>query len=126
MTIPSFTAESSLFGTSTYYYSSSWPSVKNYYYSNLHPLISQTRKLSLSERGKIPEPQREPAESGRMAWMALERACNHLQCEGCRKDCLSFINGLHDAINIKLGKPIRTPNDLVYLRDFINSMSKYA
>jgi hypothetical protein len=124
MTMPGFTADSSLFGTSTYYYYS-WPSAKNYY-RNSHPLISQTRKLSLSRRGKIPEPQREPSESGRMAWMDLERACNNLQCEGCRKDCLSFINGLHDAINIKLGKPIRTPDDLVYLRDFINSMSKHA
>ena len=122
MGLAGFTAESSLFGSSTYY---SWPSAKNYR-SDSHPLISQPRKMSLSERGKIPEPQREPADSGRRTWMDLERACNHLQCEECRKDCLSFINGLHDAINIKLGKPIRTPNDLVYLRDFINSMSKYA
>ena len=123
MRIPSFTAEYSLFGASTQY----WLSEKDYRSNRQqHRNILQTRNLSSSQRWKTPEPPREPAESGRMAWMDLERACYNLHCEECRKDCVSFINGLHDAINIKLGKPMRTPNDFVYLRNFINSMSKNA
>jgi hypothetical protein len=66
----------------------------------------------------------EPIGSGRRAWSELEKACNNLQCEECRTDCISFIYGLHDAINIKLGKPMRTPKDFVYLKNFINAMSK--
>jgi|ERR671916_387955 hypothetical protein len=75
-------------------------------------------------RRLLPEPQKEPSESGRGAWSALEKACDNLQCEECRNDCLSFINGLHDAINIKLGKPMRTPNDFIYLRDFVSEMNR--
>jgi hypothetical protein len=119
--IPGFTAESSLFSASTQY-----RYLGKKYHSSMQAIISQTRQLSSTERWKIPEPQKEPAMSGQRAWMDLERACNNLQCEACRSDCLSFINGLHDAINIKLGKPVRTPNDLLYLRDFINSMTKHA
>jgi hypothetical protein len=74
----------------------------------------------------LAERQKEPSESGRRAWKALEKACDNLQCEECRNDCLRFINGLHDAINIKLGKPMRTPTDFIYLRDFLNDMSSYA
>ena len=74
----------------------------------------------------LPEPLREPSESGRRAWSALEKACDNLQCQECRDDCLRFMNGLHDAINIKLGKPMRTPNDFVYLRGFVNEMSKHT
>jgi hypothetical protein len=59
----------------------------------------------------IPQPQKERSESGIRAWSALRNACDNLQCEECRIDCRMFINGLHDAINIKLGKAMRTPND---------------
>jgi hypothetical protein len=69
---------------------------------------------------------KEPPESGRRAWSHLEKACDNLQCGECRNDCVKFIRGLHDAINIKLGKPMRSPNDFAYLKDFINSMGSYA
>jgi protein-tyrosine-phosphatase len=82
MTIPGFTAESSLFRARTYYYYSL--SVKNYY-SNSQSIISQTSKLSLIKRWKIPEPQREPAESGRRSWRDLERACNNLNAKNAAK-----------------------------------------
>jgi hypothetical protein len=121
MVLPSFTAKSSICGSSSPY----WFSAKDYS-SNLQSIISQTRKLSSSKRWKVREPLREPAESGRRAWSDLERVCNNLQCDECRKDCLTFINGLHDAINIKLGKSMRTPNDFTYLRDFINEMNRNA
>jgi hypothetical protein len=116
--LPGFNARSSLFGSN-----SSYRHLVKKYHSGLQ---IQTEKVSINERWKIPEAQREPSISGRLAWTYLERACHHLQCEQCRKDCLRFINGLHDAINIKLGKPLRTPNDLVYLSEFINAMTKIA
>jgi hypothetical protein len=111
--MPKFNAESSLYPIRY-----DLVSPKNYR-SNPHPIIS----VLSSERLDIPKHNTEPAESGRRAWRDLERACDNLQCEECRKDCLIFINGLHDAINIKLGKSTRTPNDLVYLKNFINAMS---
>jgi hypothetical protein len=127
MTLPGFTAEVSSFSRlkENYYYYY-WSSMK----SDLHvaqQVASRTMNTERSNRWKmIPEPQKEPSESGRRAWSALEKACDNLQCEECRNDCLRFINGLHDAINIKLGKPTRTPGDFMYLRDFINAMSRYA
>ena len=117
MAIPCFTAASSIYGSSKSY----WSSAKDYS-SNSQSINSQMSRVISSEIWKIPE----PAESGRRAWIDLERACYNLQCKECRKDCSSFINGLHDAVNIKLGKPMRTPNDFVYLREFINSMSENA
>jgi hypothetical protein len=118
---PGFTAKSSLFLASTYYRLSS-----KKYRGNARPVNLQTMEVSSSKKWKIPHPLTEPPESGRRAWMDLEKACYNLYCEECRKDCLSFINGLHDAINIKLGKPMATPNDFIYLRDFINDMSRSA
>jgi hypothetical protein len=120
MTLPSFTAESSLFSVNTYYRLSA----ENYNTNTQQTINSQRSKMSYDERCKSCNPGGEPAESGRRAWSDLERACSNLQCEECRKDCISFINGLHDAINIKLGKPIRAPNDFVYLKEFINAMNK--
>lgn len=113
MALPSFTAASSIYGSSK----SHWFSAKDYS-CNLQSGSSQMSGLISSEKRRIPEPATEPAESGRRAWIDLERACYNLECEECRKDCLTFINGLHDAINIKLGKSLRTPNDFVYLREF--------
>jgi hypothetical protein len=108
---------------------------ENYYYSIKSDdgyvgqnLTSRMMSISRSSnRWKVsPEPQKEPSESGRRAWIALENSCNNLQCEECRNDCRRVINGLHDAINIKLGKSMRTPSDFIYLRDFVNEMSKHA
>ena len=103
--LPGLTADSSFFDTSTYY------------------SISARNCHSNSQQFITPK-DTEPAESGRRAWLDLERACGNLQCGECRKDCLTFINGLHDAINIKLGKSMRFPNDFIYLRDFVNDMSR--
>jgi hypothetical protein len=127
MTLPGFTKEvyssHGLKGNYYYRYSSQTK-------SDIHPKEGTTSYAANTSRigqwKPIPEPQKEPSESGRSAWIALRKACNNLQCEECRKDCIRFINGLHDAINIKLGKPIRTPNDFIYLRGFINEMSKQA
>ncbi|SRR5215203_3447298 len=121
MTLPGFTAEDSSFSQfkENYY----WSSMKSDVYLR-QTVASPTMNTWRSNRWKIiPEPLKESSESGRAAWSALENACGILQCEECRNDCLRFINGLHDAVNIKLGKPMRTPNDFMYLRDFINRIS---
>lgn len=120
MTLPGFTAGAS----------SSTRVKQNYYYWSLMKRdvdIKQNVASNTINRLKtVPEPAKESSESGRRAWSALERACDNLHCEECRNDCRRFINGLHDAINIKLGKPVRTPNDFIYLRDLVNEMSKQA
>ena len=118
MSIPEFTAESSLFGSDISY-------MFSLKYAKLL-VTSQANKVSSYKKWSIPKQHTEPAGSGRAAWMDFEKACNNLQCKDCRKDCMSFVNGLHDAINIELGKSVKTPNDLLYLRDFINEMSKNA
>ncbi len=125
MRLPGFTAEASSFSglREIYYYRSS---MKNDVYLRQH-FASPTMNTWRNNRWNVfPETPKESSESGRRAWSALENACDNLQCEECRNDCLRFINGLHDAINIKLGKPMRTPNDFIYLRDFINEMSKHT
>ena len=99
--------------------------IKNYR-NNSQSIILQKNKWLSDQKWQVPEPASEPSQSGRRAWRDLERACNNLQCQKCRNDCVTFVHGLHDSINIKLGKPMRTPNDFVYLRDFLNAMSKYA
>jgi hypothetical protein len=124
MTLPGFTAEVASFSRlkENYY----WSSMKSEVYIE-QQVASSTMNTQRSNRWKvIPEPQKEPTESGRRAWTALENACDNLQCKECRNDCVSFIHGLHDAINIKLGKPMQTPNDFIYLRDFVNAMSRSA
>jgi len=123
MVLPGFTAEvSSLYKLKENYYCCSSMNSNVYGKQSTAPYT-----MNRSSNWRIlQETAKEPAESGRRAWNALEKACANLQCQECRNDCLRFINGLHDAINIKLRKPIRTPNDFIYLRDFINEMSKRA
>ncbi len=132
MVLPGFTAEVASFGgfKKDYYHYSSMKrntSVRQEItsYGMNTSRSSIFHHASAYQRKTIPEPQKEPSESGRRAWNALEKACDNLQCEECRNDCIKFINGLHDAINIKLGKPMRSPTDFVYLKDFVNEMSKH-
>jgi hypothetical protein len=119
MAIPGFTADCSVGSISTKYYLSSGNHHRAYW-----QIILQNQRMLSTEKFCILESSREPIHSGRKAWRDLESACYNLQCKKCREDCLSFINGLHDAVNIKLGKPMRTPNDFIYLREYINKMSK--
>jgi hypothetical protein len=124
MVLPGFTAEvaSSTLKENYYYY---WSPTKTGVYIKQNAAPSRMN-TSTNQWKIIPEPLKEPAESGRRAWIALEKACSNLQCKECRNDCLRFINGLHDAINIKLGKPMRSTSDFIYLRDFVNEMSKHS
>lgn len=121
MTLPLFTATNSLFSSDSSY----WLSAKKCH-TDKRAVSLQMSSVTYSGRAKISNHGSEPAESGRRAWNELERACTNLLCSICRRDCVSFINGLHDAINIKLGKPMRTPNDFVYLRNFINNMNEIS
>ncbi len=114
MTIPGFTAKSSIFGSSTHYRNS------------LKHLSDNIQIVNPCKEWKNHESPTELPDSGRRTWMLLERACYNLYCEKCRNDCQRFINGLHDAINIKLGKVMKTPDDFIYLRDFLKEMDKYA
>jgi hypothetical protein len=118
MMLPSFNAACSIFTSSSSY----CLSAKKYAKGN-HNVASQNNIISYYEGQPIFQSTSEPTESGRKTWSELERACDNLECSSCRRDCTSFINGLHDALNIKLGKPMKYPNDFIYLRNFINSMS---
>jgi hypothetical protein len=73
-----------------------------------------------------PAHETEPRTTGRAAWAALAKACETLQCRSCRADCHRFVNGLHDAINVKLRKPTEREADFAYLRDFVVSMHNEA
>ena len=99
--MPKFTAEISLSGSRQ---------------EQRNTIPSETTKLSPTRyMWNISEAQTESTDNGRRAWKDLESSCYNLQCQKCLKDCFAFINGLHDAVNIKLGKPVRTPNNFAYL-----------
>jgi hypothetical protein len=57
----------------------------------------------------------EPPASGRAAWRAMEDSCRILMCPSCRESCMRLVNGLHDVVNVRLGKPIQRPGDLRFL-----------
>ena len=54
-------------------------------------------------------------DSGPAAWRALENACNILNCQSCASECRRLINGLHDLVNVKLGRALHRPDDFDFL-----------
>lgn len=76
-------------------------------------------------RGQLPENlspiQREPTESGRAAWKSLEQSCSLLRCSECRDSCQRFINGLHDMVNVTLGKRMQRTDDFLLLRNTLSA-----
>jgi hypothetical protein len=53
--------------------------------------------------------------NGRKVWAKLHNTCNEITCEHCRNECHLGIEGLHDIVNAKLGKPIHKPKSLTHL-----------
>jgi hypothetical protein len=86
----------------------------------------EPRKPMMQGMRSGPILETEPIETGRAAWDALTRSCSLLRCSKCRKDCQSFINGLHDVVNVKLGKQMVRPMDFVFLQNAINATYEYA
>jgi len=88
--------------------------------------IPQRRSERLNIRGPIRRSlEREPAISGRAAWKALEQSCSLLQCQKCRNDCIRMVDGLHAAVNMKLGKPPERLNDLRFLHEYLQTSYNY-
>lgn len=58
---------------------------------------------------------------GRKAWAQIHGACNILQCSICKNECITLTSGIHDVVNIKLGKPIFNRNQLMKFFKIVDS-----
>jgi len=64
-----------------------------------------------------PQPATIPERDGHLWWQRLEQAVASINCPPCQAEGKRLLNGLHDVVNAKLGKPIQRPDDLRYLAD---------
>jgi len=64
-----------------------------------------------------------PKTVGPVAWAVFHGAAQALHddvCQNCGKHAVRMIRGLHDMVNVKLGKPVRYPADLRFLQKMAN------
>lgn len=54
---------------------------------------------------------------GAYAWSVLHHAVESLPCSTCAEAGKKMMRGLHDLVNVHLDKPVKHPEDLLWLRD---------
>lgn len=57
---------------------------------------------------------------GPYTWGILQHAVETFPCKTCSEAGRKFIHGIHDLVNIHLGKPVKFPADLQWLKAIVD------
>lgn len=49
---------------------------------------------------------------GPVVWGILHSVVREIPCAPCREEGLTLLSGIHDVVNVHLGKPIHSPESL--------------
>jgi hypothetical protein len=118
MSVPGFSASQALY-----------PAVKAYRSSRPpRPIVvrPEYRRSETARPLMVPRDGVEAPGSGRAAWKALEESCEILKCHECRQECRAYVSGLHDLVNLKLGKPMQNRSAFIFLRNALNTVYESA
>jgi len=56
-------------------------------------------------------------------WKKLHNVHKKMNCDHCANETFRFVNGLHDMVNMGLGKKAHTVKDFHYLRNKLNDVN---
>ncbi len=55
---------------------------------------------------------------GSHSWKNLHNEVKEIECDYCKDKAIKLMRGLHDTVNIHLGKKPKYPNDLNFLHKY--------
>ena len=56
---------------------------------------------------------------GSQKWNLVHEKFNSIPCEYCRQKAIKLGRGLHDSVNVHLGKKKKYPKDLDFLHNYV-------
>src|SRR5207245_9595086 len=62
-------------------------------------------------------PEGNPTVWGPKGWDYFEDVANSIPCQDCRKDAQNFVTAFHDLVNIKTGKEVYNPSNLLRVKN---------
>lgn len=64
---------------------------------------------------------------GPYTWSAIHHLVETFPCKHCSEEGTRLMHGLHDVVNVKLGKKVKYPKDLVFLAEQVDvALQKYS
>ena len=75
--------------------------------------------LSCSKVGKIKPAEYFTGYDGSQKWQKIHDTVNSIECDFCRDKGIKLMRGIHDAVNIHIGKTPQYPKDLKFTQKYI-------
>jgi hypothetical protein len=69
--------------------------------------------------GKINVNENYTGYDGSKHWKILHNEVKKIKCDFCKQKGIKLMHGLHDSVNIHIGKKVKYPNDLKFTHDYI-------
>ena len=63
--------------------------------------------------------QEDTGYDGSLHWKILHDEVKKIECEYCRDKAIKLMRGVHDSVNVHLGKEKMYPKDLEYLLKYV-------
>jgi hypothetical protein len=57
---------------------------------------------------------------GSEKWKKIHETVDSIECDFCRQKGIKLMRGIHDAVNIHLGKKVFYPSDLKFTQNYVN------
>jgi hypothetical protein len=75
--------------------------------------------LKCSFLGKIKIEDNYTGYNGSKHWKIIHNEVEKIGCEFCRQKGIKLMRGIHDAVNIHIGKKAKYPKDLLFTQKYL-------
>ena len=75
--------------------------------------------LTCTKLGKIDPKDHYTGYDGSTHWRVIHNEVNKIGCDFCRQKGIKLMRGIHDAVNVHIGKKVFYPNDLKFTHNFV-------
>ena len=82
--------------------------------------------LSCTKLEKINPKDHYTGYDGSKKWADIHKTVDSIECEFCRQKGIKLMRGIHDAVNVHIGKKVNYPSDLKFTENFIVRASQNA
>ena len=75
--------------------------------------------LTCTKLGKIDPKNYFTGYDGSKHWHIIHKEVNKIGCEFCREKGIKLMRGVHDAVNIHIGKKAKYPKSLKFTQEYL-------
>tara|TARA_R110002020_G_C16317689_1_gene774452 strand:+ start:2053 stop:2304 length:252 start_codon:yes stop_codon:yes gene_type:complete len=75
--------------------------------------------LTCSKLKKIKPSDNYTGYDGSHHWGVLHKEVETIKCDFCRQKGIKLMRGMHDAVNVHIGKKIQYPKELKYTHNYV-------